>query len=106
MIKNTACVIWAKIDMVFDPRIYLKKIQCVFWIGLAAKRLLGSLKCMGFLSDGGTIMKYAWRGARVFNVLKEEADDEASLDLQAAATAPPLVALKIDTAEMHTWTNI
>ena len=93
--------------MVFDPRIYLKKIQCVFWIGLAAKRLLGSLKCMGFLSDGGTIMKYAWRGARVFNVLKEEADDdEASLDLQAAATAPPLVALKIDTAEMHTWTNI
>ena len=41
-------------------------------------------------------------GARVFNVLKEEADDEASLDLQAAATAPPLVALKIDTAEMHT----
>ena len=61
---------------------------------------------MGFLSDGGTIMKYAWRGARVFNVLKEEADDEASLDLQAAATAPLQAALKIDTAEMHTWTNI
>ena len=62
---------------VWPKNLLAKKIQCVFWIGLAAKRLLGLLKCMGFLSDGGTIMKYAWRGARVFNVLKEEADDEA-----------------------------